>query len=58
MNLHQSRNICFFLAIINIPIFFLGGGLTSAVTCGIMIASVIILDYLIGQENDKNNRRT
>lgn len=47
MNPKLSRKICYGLAIFNIPLYFLGGGIVSLATSLAMLVSGLTLDYLI-----------
>lgn len=44
MKIETSRDICLFLATINIPIYLIGGGVVSIVTSLLMFASCIALE--------------
>jgi hypothetical protein len=49
MNMRTSRDVCIFLAAINIPIYILGKSQVSLITSILMLASAFYMNYLINK---------
>ena len=46
MKIKTNRDICLFLATINIPIYIMGGGVVALATSLLMFASCILLEII------------